>query len=93
MGGGAQRRGPPWLAGIVQDCRGVYYSCDLSARLNERYGDLQHRIQAGAGWRRRQGHAVLRLLTWCAPWPACRQGHAVQGGPSLPGRPPHKGRD
>ncbi|KAL4443274.1 hypothetical protein ABPG75_011011 [Micractinium tetrahymenae] len=28
-----------------EDCRGVYYSCDLTTQLNERYGDLQHRMQ------------------------------------------------
>ncbi len=65
---------------LSQDYRGVYYNCDLCAQLNERYGDLQHRIQAGCRAGRLAGAAaVLR----CRPASTPLAGHA---GRQLAGR-------
>lgn len=64
---------------LSQDYRGVYYNCDLCARLNERYGDLQHRIQAGCRAGRLAGAAaVLRCRPASTPL-ARRAGRQLAG--------------
>jgi hypothetical protein len=58
----------PVLCPALQDVRGIYYHCDRTRQLNERFGDMQNRIQvpAQACCACRAAPAVLRLL--CTLW-------------------------